>query len=1105
LGFADAPAPGEISDLPAPKRAPAPPAAPPAAAPLPQIPGFEPTSGEIADLPAPKGAFDPSSTGPAGGLEYGQLDLGPTDAPELADLPAPKEGITGLPAPKGPSPLDLAAPPGFSPTGGGITDLPAPKGGITDLPAPKGGLTDLPAPKGGLTDLPAPKGGLTDLPAPKDGVTDLPGPRGMEYGQLDLGDTDLPTPVGGSLELDTGFDLPAPKEQLPDFDAPDLVEPKRAPGERASGEEEIADLVQPKPDMEMDAGGFHAPQIVDGPTAPAPAGFKQAGAMPPVSVPLADEDEVIRRPSLLKRRMLMGSLTAGVFILVVGIALGLLTPFGFFGLKVLTGSYSDEKKGDRLVKSAQQALRKDTSKDYDLAANDLEQAIEKLPGEKAISATALLLETLSSSLVRFGPVISKRSRCSELGKSLMTLEDPPSEVERALALWTLARNAIVPAVNKLNTLSAKEPGDALAAIYLGWAQLAAEKPKEAKAAFSRAAAADPTHAAPLYGTARAEHALGATSAALASIAKTLKVSPGHPGALLLRTKIVLDAGKRKQAEQTLKQASSPRILALASKQERALTYIRLGDLERLKGQANDASAFYEKALKIDPQNVEGQVGLGQLHFAALKLSKALQHFQRAQIAAPKHLEAGTGSAQCYILLGKPLKAQKVLQKLRPHHPKKPVIPFLLGKVEASVKNWDAAEKSFKVAIQQKPSYFDPYRELSLVHAQKGDAAAALQVLADANKQLPGSPLVRDAEGMIYLVTGDLASAKAKFGEAARLDPSLNRAQFHLGIALMRLGELEQAKERFQIVYKRNDSYPGLAERLGELHVRSNEYKEAALSYDRALEVDNPAVETRLGAAKAYNLAGEYKKALKQTEKVLEVAPHQTAQARALRAEARLGQEKLDDALVEIRQAVSRDRKAEYLIIMGEVHFARKEYADAIDAYRVALKLQPKRIAIRFRRAVLLVRGGQVRDGIRQLKKVIKAGHELGQANLYLGIAYYESGREKKAMAAFRVAVAKDATLGEAHFRLGQMLFDRNKYGAAMGSLKRALENAQEKDNWRAEAQYLLGAAAQNNGQKKFAINALLRYLKIAPPGAALKRDAMKRLLKLGYRPPQEED
>jgi tetratricopeptide (TPR) repeat protein len=270
-------------------------------------------------------------------------------------------------------------------------------------------------------------------------------------------------------------------------------------------------------------------------------------------------------------------------------------------------------------------------------------------------------------------------------------------------------------------------------------------------------------------------------------------------------------------------------------------------------------------------------------------------------------------------------------------------------------------------------------------------------------------------------------------------------------------------------------------------------------------VDNPPIETLLGAAKAYNLAKQYNKALKETANVLQRDPNQTAAARALRAEARLGQGKLDDALVEIRQSVTREKQSAYLIILGEVHFARKEYADAIDAYRDALRLDPKRIDVRFRRAVLMVRGGRVRDGIRQLKKVIKAGHNLAQAQLFLGIGYSETGKEATALAAFRSAVAKDPKLGEAHNRMGLILWDTKKLEAAYTAFKRATTHATDEDFWRPQAWYNLGVVAQLLGRKKASIEALIKYLGIARPGARLKKDAMKQLLKQGWRPPQHDD
>ena len=192
--------------------------------------------------------------------------------------------------------------------------------------------------------------------------------------------------------------------------------------------------------------------------------------------------------------------------------------------------------------------------------------------------------------------------------------------------------------------------------------------------------------------------------------------------------------------------------------------------------------------------------------------------------------------------------------------------------------------------------------------------------------------------------------------------------------------------------------------------------------------------------------------------------------------------------------------------MGRVHAARKEYADAIDAYRDALKLGPQNLEIRFERAKLLVSGGAVRKGIKELKKVLKAKPGLAEAHLYMGRALADSGKEQKAVGAFRLAVSKDPQLGDAHFRLGQILFDTRKLGAALISLKRATKLATDSDRWRAHAFYLLGTAARLLGQKKLAIEALKTYWKTAPPGAVLRRDATKQLRDLGvsFKKPEED-
>jgi tetratricopeptide (TPR) repeat protein/DNA-directed RNA polymerase subunit RPC12/RpoP len=243
-------APGDVLDLPVPKRQSA------LAGADPSRPAPKSALSLDIDLPAPKSAF---SSGAAPALDLDDLLLAPGGGEAAADLPAPKAsgGIVDLPAPK---------------TSGGIVDLPAPKvGGVVDVPAPKvGGIADLPAPKAksGIPDLPVPKAksGIPDLPAPKakSGIPDLPVPK-AKSGIPDLpapkakssAPPDLPAPKGRALPQD----LPAPKRGVPDLPAPkagggvaDLPTPKAGGG--------VVDLPTPK------AGGG----VVDLPTPKAGGG-----------------------------------------------------------------------------------------------------------------------------------------------------------------------------------------------------------------------------------------------------------------------------------------------------------------------------------------------------------------------------------------------------------------------------------------------------------------------------------------------------------------------------------------------------------------------------------------------------------------------------------------------------------------------------------------------------------------------------------------------------------------------------------------------------------------------------------------------------------------
>jgi tetratricopeptide (TPR) repeat protein len=1107
-------------DLPAPKGAtprPQPPSMPPLSEDVVDLPGLR--NLEIADLPAPKGAvarpaaqgfdlqgFDqlPSSGG------VGELDLG-ADLPapkgytppppagglglqDLVDLPAPKPGIVDLPAPKAmrPPPSRPAAPPPVPKRGGGLEygqielggddtpDLLEPKG------APGGGL-DLA--DGGVPDLVAPKRGTGASPPPP-GITDLLTPK--EYGTEDGVELDdLPVPAGRSVGLDVASEvgLPAPKRPAgagPGADVPDLLQPK-------SSLAPVVDVVAPK---EQPVVGEEAEVVRFAPPA------REAGVVVPTYEEVAPVDEEIPEaaPKPRPKTKLWIGAGAGIFVLVIGIVLGLVTDLGFFGIGFFTGSYATAAKGKSQLASGQQALLADTYQGYVRAANDLELATKNLPDQP--SPLGLQIQARAALIYRFGPDPAQRAQTESLVPKLSKEKDAPPHQIKAHALAALAFGAPQDAVARLKPLSDREPSDGQTGLYLGWAYLAQKDARAALGVFARANAAAPSHPGVYYGVAQAHLALKDTRAAELALDKAISSSGNrHPSSMLLKAKLLLDAGKVKPAGTLLGLVAALR--EESAPPERGLTEALLGEVARREGQIDDARKRFETAVRIDPQGPLGHLGLGELLYGARHYTDALLRFKKAQALDPTSIRAAAMVAQTVIEVGKPLEARKALETIMATAPESPEVLYLQGLVDAAVANYSSAERFFREALKKNPTHFLAYLNLSRIYLKQNREHEAHTVLQQADAKIPISPLVRNAQGEAYYATKKLDKARTKFEEALKLDPTHNDALYNLGKTLADLDKLDEARTRLVQLKGRDKSYPNLSARLGNVYMRQKEYAKAAAEYDEALKVENPPEETRVGAARSYILAGKPEKALKQCAAVLDANPT-VPLARALRAEALLQQKKYDEARSEIGQAVEREKNADFYVVLGQIEEARGKVADAVDAYAEALALDATRTEIRARRAILLVKNGAVQDGLTELKKVIKNNPNMAEAYMYMGDAHRELQQEDAALRSYATAVGKDPKLAEAHYKLGSIYADRQNKATAISHLQLATQHAKPADPWLALAYYDLGSAALDRGQKKVAIDALTKYLEIAPPKAAARPEAERKLKSLGVTPKTEK-
>src|SRR5262245_35875314 len=127
------------------------------------------------------------------------------------------------------------------------------------------------------------------------------------------------------------------------------------------------------------------------------------------------------------------------------------------------------------------------------------------------------------------------------------------------------------------------------------------------------------------------------------------------------------------------------------------------------------------------------------------------------------------------------------------------------------------------------------RAIELHRAGQLDKAADLyaQILRSKPDHLDALHLL----GLIAYQRGDDARAVELIGRAVAIDGAQVIPQNHLGMALLRLGKLEEAAACFERALKLNPKFAAAHNNLGTVRQCQNRLEEAAASYRQALAND----------------------------------------------------------------------------------------------------------------------------------------------------------------------------------------------------------------------------------------------------------------------------
>ena len=342
------------------------------------------------------------------------------------------------------------------------------------------------------------------------------------------------------------------------------------------------------------------------------------------------------------------------------------------------------------------------------------------------------------------------------------------------------------------------PGVAAPRLALVGYLLSAGQVKEALAAAQEAAAALPQNAEVVDALGRAQMAAGENDQAFRTYSKLAEQNPTSPVAHQRLATLQLATKNYDGARQSLQRALSISPNSIPTK--RALISVELAG-----GRTKEAMAL-AKAVENEPgTDVQGSVLVGDVEASQKNWSAAVTAYRRAQKGGEANSELGIKLHAALMKGSRAAEAQKFATEWLGRYPRDAGFLQYLGDQSLAEPNLVKAEERYQAVLKLQPENAVVLNNLAWVTAKlkRGGALAYAQA---ANRLRPSNPSFMDTLSMVLAEEGQLANAVEVQRRAVALAPGnhslrLNLAKLYIAqgdksTARLELNELSKAGDRF---------------------------------------------------------------------------------------------------------------------------------------------------------------------------------------------------------------------------------------------------------------------------------------------------------------------
>lgn len=576
------------------------------------------------------------------------------------------------------------------------------------------------------------------------------------------------------------------------------------------------------------------------------------------------------------------------------------------------------------------------------------------------------------------------------------------------------------------------PDDVETLIDLGNTELRLHRVKEAYRSFLKASKIDPRNIRALTNLAAIYLLAKDYENALKSSLAILDIDRDNPRAREIQAQALYLTGKKSEALSIMEQ-----ILARGKPSESAI--INSVQMYLGAGQTDKALSLIQKGIQQYRASSRLRFQASEIYAARKNLGEARMWAEEAYSMSPKGISDGLTLAGFYLRHGFSAPLDALIKELTERFPQDPR-PLML-QAEASRARGDlksALDLALKAqTIQDTPATKQAVAELLIAQGEKQKAKDILEKAIEQDHNAASARLI--LAGLI-LAEGDAAKT------FSIIDPLLREAPTNPDVAIIAAkayllkADTEKARQIIETSIKAHPQNPGLHAALSQIHFSKGAYKDTIIEADKALQATPTALNVLSMAAIAsvrieqfdkalayiepmrraypdawptiycetlyYAAKGEKDKTLQSANRALKLWPDKP-ESLSLYANIAPQIIGLPDTIDEIGRLCAKGKSSQCRLTLAGLLEAAGRKEEALDAIKLAIDQDPKRIDLYHSLASFYIRNHMTAQALREYEDILNRKPDDLKAATLLALVHHDAGHIEDAVKVYSYILERD--------------------------------------------------------------------------------------------------